>query len=76
MEEALERIRWKSGNELLEEARKRREVKKMLTQYEEYMERRSELIKKGWDLASATNQAFLDAYHPKKETDQMSYANR
>ena len=28
MEEALEKIRWKNGNELLEEAVKRKEVKK------------------------------------------------
>lgn len=39
----------------------------MLTQYQEYMNRRAELIKKGWSLPDATNQAYLDAYSPKKE---------
>ena len=46
------------------------------TAYEFYMRRRSELIKEGWSLPSATNQAFLDAYHPKEEIDPMSYADR
>ena len=48
----------------------------METQYMEYMRIRSELIKAGHSLSFATNQAFLDAYHPKMEIDPMSYANR
>ena len=50
----------------------------MLTQYEEYMKRRSELVKAGKSLAEATDQAFLDAYHPKQveKIDPMSYADR
>lgn len=39
------------------------------------MEIRAKLIKKGWSLSDATNQAFLDAYSPKQE-DPMSYKNR
>ena len=46
------------------------------TVYEFYMRRRSELIKEGWSLPDATNQAFMDAYHPKEEIDQQTYKDR
>ena len=50
----------------------------MLTQYEEYMKRRSELVKAGKSLAEATDRAFLDAYHPEqpKGEDLLSPANQ
>lgn len=37
----------------------------MIEQYEEYMNRRSELIKAGKSLAESTNTAFEEVYHHK-----------
>lgn len=52
----------------------------MLTQYQEYMEIRSRLIKEGKSLTEATNTAFMNAYYPEKRDkeriDPMSYKNR
>lgn len=72
----LEKARWKSGNELLEEVIKKQEVRKKMSQFEEYMEKRSQFIKEGKSLSDATNQAFLDAYHPKEKIDPQSYKDR
>ena len=77
MEEALERIRWKSGNELLAEAEDRRCKKKMEeTQYEEYMRIRAEEIKAGKSMREATDTAYVRAYCQQETQDQQSYKDR
>ena len=56
--------------------RKNQRRKEKMEQYERYMERRSELIKKGKSLAFATNTAFEEVYQQKiTGEDILSPAN-